>query len=292
MQLALVKDYWTLCKPRVVFLMLITAWVGMFLAMPSQVNWGPVCWGTLGIGLTAGASAVINHLVEQHIDIHMKRTQNRPVACGRITSTKALGFAFFLATIGLSTLFYYVNPLTCYLTALTMIGYAIVYTLVLKKASPQNIVIGGLAGALPPLLGWTAVTGQIDPNSWLLVLIIFTWTPPHFWALAIHRRHDYEKAGLPMLPVTHGVPFTKLSILLYTCLLYPVTLLPYLAGMFGLIYVAGALLLNTLYLWSVIRIYLKDTDKAALESFFFSIVYLFLLFVLMLWDHYYQWVLI
>jgi protoheme IX farnesyltransferase len=272
--------------------MLVTAWVGMFLAMPSAIQWRAVCWGTLGIALTAGASAVINHLVEQHIDIHMKRTANRPVASGRVSTGRALLFATILGSIGLGALFYYVNPLTCWLTALTMIGYAIIYTCLLKKASPQNIVIGGLAGALPPLLGWTAVTGSIHPDSWLLVLIIFTWTPPHFWALAIHRRQDYAKAGLPMLPVTHGVPFTKLNILLYTLLLFPVTLLPYLTGMCGLIYAFGALILDILFLWSVIRLYTHEENKAAIQCFFFSIAYLFILFILMLWDHYYQWVLI
>ncbi|MAZ44263.1 MAG: protoheme IX farnesyltransferase [Legionellales bacterium] len=292
MTASVIRDYWTLTKPRVVLLMLITAWVGMLLAMPGGIAWAPFCWGTLGIGLTAGASAVINHLVEQQIDMRMRRTQNRPVASGRVNATQAITFAIVLATVGLSTLFFMVNTLTCWLTALTMIGYAFIYTLLLKKASPQNIVIGGLAGALPPLLGWTSVTGQVDANSWLLVLIIFTWTPPHFWALAINRRIDYEKSGLPMLPVTHGVPFTKLSILLYTLLLFPVTLLPYLTGLFGLIYAVGATLLNTLYLWSVIRIFLYEENKAALDSFFFSIVYLFLLFILMIWDHFYQWVLI
>ena len=286
------RDYWTLCKPRVVFLMLITAWVGMFLAIDGPAPWRIMWWATFGIALAASSAAVINHLVEQHIDIHMRRTQRRPIAAGRIQSLPALMFSLVLGSLGLSSLYFWVNPLTCLLTGLTLIGYAIIYTMVLKKASPQNIVIGGLAGALPPLLGWTAISNNIHPHSWLLVLIIFTWTPPHFWALAIARREDYRKAKLPMLPVTHGVPFTKLCIILYTILLFPVTLLPYLTGMSGLGYAASSQILNIIFMGYAIALARSDDDAVAMKCFWFSIVYLFLLFIFLLWDHYYQWVLI
>jgi protoheme IX farnesyltransferase len=272
--------------------MLLTAWIGMLLAShPSDFPWQALCFGTVGIAFCAGSAAVINHLVDRHIDVHMRRTQLRPVATGRISPQHALQFALGLGAIGLGTLFFLVNAITAWLTLLSLVGYALFYTLFLKHATPQNIVIGGLAGAAPPLLGWTAVTGHIDPFGLLLVLIIFTWTPPHFWALAIYRKEDYAKANVPMLPVTHGVRFTKLCILLYTILLIAATVMPYLTHMAGLTYLICALGLGAGFLYYAIKLYFSENPLDALRTFHFSIVYLMALFIGFLTDHYlYYWI--
>lgn len=279
------RDYYELTKPRVVFLMLITAWVGMALASPGWVPWAPFIWGTLGIGLCAGSAAVINQIVEQHLDKRMRRTQNRPVASGRVPTRSAVLFALITGLIGFNLLYFLVNPLTAILTLSSQLAYAVFYTLFLKHATPQNIVIGGAAGAMPPLLGWTAITNQVDPHSLLLVLIIFAWTPPHFWALAIHRRQEYAAAGLPMLPVTHGVRFTQINILLYTVLLILTTWLPFLTQMSGWIYFVGANILNGWFLIHTIRLYRSDKDAIAMQTFKVSIIYLLLLFISLLIDH-------
>lgn len=278
------RDYLTLCKPRVVVLMIITAWVGMALA-PLSAQWSSYIIATVGIALSASAGAVINHLVEEHIDAKMSRTKARPVASGRLSARHAQVFAFVLASSGLSLLYFYINPLTAGLTALSLVGYGLFYTLYLKPTTPQNIVIGGLAGAAPPLLGWASITSSIDPGALILVLIIFTWTPPHFWALALYRREEYAAAGLPMLPVTHGVIFTKLWILLYTFLLVPITALPCITGMSGWIYGVTALGCNTLFLYKVIRLYYRTDERYAMHVFQFSITYLFILFIGLLVDH-------
>lgn len=281
------QDYWQLCKPKVIALMLLTAWVGMLLASPpSLFPLNAIIFGTLGIAGCAGCAAAINHLVERHIDIHMRRTQSRPIASGRIKPKQAMWFALLLGGFSLAILIYFVNLLTASLTLLSLVGYALIYTVFLKRATPQNIVIGGAAGAAPPLLGWCAVTGQLDPHALLLVLIIFTWTPPHFWALAIFRREDYAKAKLPMLPVTHGIRFTKLCILLYIVLLIASTLLPFLTGMSGLTYLICALGLGIGFLYYGIKLYLNEMPLIALQTFSYSIIYLMALFLGLLLDHY------
>lgn len=280
------KDYITLCKPKVVALMLVTTWVGMTLASHTFVSFQTLFFATLGIASVAFGSAVFNHLADRHIDAKMSRTLHRPIACGRIAPRDAFWFGFVLVFLGLIILTVFVNLLTAMLTFCTMLGYAVCYTLFLKRATPQNIVIGGLAGATPPLLGWTAITGEMDAFALLLVLIIFTWTPPHFWALAIHRCKDYEKANIPMLPVTHGIRFTKLSIFLYTCLLFAVSLLPFVTGMSGMIYLWVAILLNILFLRQSYILLIDNTHQTALKTFSFSIVYLLLLFTALLVDHY------
>ena len=239
-----------------------------------------------GIGLVASAAAAINHIVDRRIDALMARTQQRPIAQGRVTVGHAMGFALLLGTTGLSLLFIWVNNLTAWLTFLTLIGYAGIYTGYLKRATPQNIVIGGLAGAAPPLLGWTAVTNHLDPHALLLVLIIFTWTPPHFWALAIYRFKDYQHADVPMLPVTHGIRYTKLNVLMYTILLLLVSALPCVVGMSGWVYGLGAFLLGMRFLYWAIRLLYRETPKIAMQTFRFSIIYLLVLFVLLLLDHY------
>lgn len=279
------RDYYELTKPRVVGLMLITAWVGMALASPGWIPFGPLVWGTLGITFCAGSAAVVNQLVEQHLDQRMRRTQNRPVASGRVSTDAALLFAVIIGLIGFVVLYRLVNPLTALLTLSSQLAYALFYTLFLKHATPQNIVIGGAAGAMPPLLGWTAVTNHIDPYGLLLVLIIFAWTPPHFWALAIHRRHDYAAAGLPMLPVTHGVRFTQINIILYTILLILTTWLPFLTQMSGIPYFIGANILNGWFLIHTIRLYRINSDTVAMKTFRVSIFYLLLLFIVLLVDH-------
>lgn len=281
------RDYWELTKPRVVALMLLTAWVGMLLASPPEIfPLHAMIFGTLGIACCAGSAAVINQLVERHIDIHMRRTQNRPMASGRVGPGQGMLFALVLGTVGLGVLIYFVNHLTAWLTLISLVGYALFYTIYLKRATPQNIVIGGAAGAAPPLLGWTAVTGSIDPFGLLLVLIIFTWTPPHFWALAIYRHEDYAKAKLPMLPVTHGIHFTKLCILLYTVLLIASTLLPFLTGMCGITYLVCALGLGLGFLYYGFKLYFSDEPRVAMSTFAYSIIYLMGLFVGLLVDHY------
>ncbi|MGO1659116.1 MAG: heme o synthase, partial [Marinobacter sp.] len=238
------RDYLELTKPNVVALMILTSVIGMLLATSGLPDLGVLIWGNMGIAFLAGAAAVVNHVVDQKIDTVMARTRKRPVATGKISAVEAITFATLLASVGMFVLMWQVNHLTAWLTLASLVGYAGVYTLFLKRATPQNITIGGLAGAMPPLLGWTAVTGQVEGHALLLVLIIFAWTPPHFWALAIHRKEEYAKAGIPMLPVTHGNKFTELHILLYTLMLLAVSLLPFVTGMSGWIYLAGALVLG------------------------------------------------
>jgi protoheme IX farnesyltransferase len=280
-------DYFELCKPRVVLLMLLTSLVGMCLATQGSVPLTVLVFGNLGIGLVASAAAALNHAADQHFDKLMRRTQNRPIAQGKISTLQSLVFSLGLCVAGLGILFCLINSLTAILTFLSLIGYAFFYTLYLKHATPQNIVIGGVAGAAPPLLGWTAVTGHIAPQALLLVLIIYVWTPPHFWALAIYRLEDYAKASIPMLPNTHSVAYTKLNILLYTILLACVTMLPYAINMAGMIYLAGAVLINAGFLFHAIRLYCSDKREYAIATFWFSIYYLGILFALLLVDHYY-----
>jgi protoheme IX farnesyltransferase len=281
------RDYYEMCKPNVVLLMLLTSLVGMFMATPGMVPWPVLIWGNLGIAMTAGSSAAINHVIDRRIDGQMSRTHNRPVAKGKVKPIHALFFAAVMAIIGLAILYILVNPMTAWLTLASSIGYAFIYTGYLKRATPQNIVIGGLAGAMPPLLGWVAVTGTVDPNALLLVLIIYAWTPPHFWALAIHKRDEYAKVEIPMLPVTHGLEFTGLQILLYTVLMIISTMLPYIVGMSGFIYLVGVTLLNIRFLYWALCLYRGAYDKAAMKTFWYSIIYLMLLFVLLLVDHYF-----
>ncbi|WP_058533096.1 heme o synthase [Legionella saoudiensis] len=280
------RDYVELCKPRVVMLMLLTVLVGMYLAAPGWVSCSLLFNSLVGIGLCAGSAAAINHLVDRRIDSIMARTKKRPVAHGRVSVHQAAWFALIMGVLGLSVLALFVNKLTALLTFITLIGYAGIYTGYLKRATPQNIVIGGLAGAAPPLLGWTAVTNQLDPQALLLVLIIFTWTPPHFWALAIYRHEEYQNAEIPMLPVTHGIQFTKLNVYLYTILLLVVSALPFVVGMSGLFYLAGALVLGARFLFWAHKLYRTDKPVVAMQTFRFSIVYLMLLFVFLLVDHY------
>lgn len=281
------QAYLELCKPRVVYLMLITAVVGMCLAAPGKVPLSILIFGTLGIGFAAGSAAVVNHLIDRKIDAIMFRTERRPLPTGKVSPQQALIFAAIMGSIGLFMLLVWVNALTAVLTFATLLGYAVVYTVFLKHATPQNIVIGGLAGAMPPLLGWTAVTNTVDPYSLMLVLLIFIWTPPHFWALAIHRYDDYSKAKVPMMPVTHGIPHTKLQILLYTILLGVASILPYLIGMSGLIYLVGAMILEAGFLYYSVRLYRETKPSGtAFKTFLFSIYYLMGLFVVLLVDHY------
>lgn len=286
------RDYIELTKPRVVALMLLTSWIGMCLATPGWVPLDVVVFGNLGIALCAGSAAVINHIVDRRIDTLMARTQKRPIAGGRVEPLQAFLFALVIGTVGMVMLMVLINPLTAWLTLASLLGYAVIYTSLLKRATPQNIVIGGIAGAAPPLLGWTAVTGHFEGHALLLVLIIFAWTPPHFWALAIHRRDDYVKANIPMLPVTHGIQYTKLHIVLYTIILQIVSLLPFITGMSGLIYLTGSVVLGArFFYWSIVLMKGSKPD-AAMSTFKFSIIYLMLLFVLLLVDHYafYLWV--
>ncbi len=280
------RDYLELTKPRVVALITFTAMVGMLLATPGMVPWEVLVFGSLGIALMAGSAAAINHLVDRRVDAMMARTRHRPLPSGHLESWQVLRFAVIIGLIGLGLLLAFTNPLTAILTFASLIGYAVIYTLFLKRATPQNIVIGGAAGAAPPLLGWTAVTGQVDSGALLLFLIIYIWTPPHFWALAIHRRHDYANADIPMLPVTHGVAFTRLHILLYTILLFLITLLPFLTGMSGWIYLISAVLLGLRFLSYAVRLYATGDDRLAMPTFGFSIVYLFGLFAALMLDHY------
>ena len=280
------RDYLGVCKLKVVALIVFTALVGMFLAVPGMVPWQPLVFGTLGIGLAAASAAAINHVVDQHADALMKRTAARPVASGNLTGRNCLVFALLIGALAMWILVQFVNTLTAVLTFASLIGYAVVYTLYLKRATPQNIVIGGAAGAAPLVLGWIAVTGSVDPNALLLFLIIFVWTPPHFWALAIHRRNEYAKADIPMLPVTHGVKFTQLQVLLYTILLVVVTVLPFVTHMSGLLYLVGALALGAGFLYHAIALMRDDSDKQAMKTFGYSITYLMALFAFLLVDHY------
>ncbi|WP_227712292.1 heme o synthase [Marinobacter zhanjiangensis] len=281
------RDFLELTKPKVVALMILTAVIGMLLAAPGVPGWDILLFGNLGIALLAGAAAVVNHVVDQKIDTVMARTRRRPVATGRVSQLDALLFATVLALGGMMILMWQVNALTAWLTLASLVGYAGIYTLFLKRATPQNIVIGGLAGAMPPLLGWTAVTGQVEGHALLLVLIIFAWTPPHFWALAIHRKEEYAKAGIPMLPVTHGNRYTELHILLYTLMLLAATLLPFATGMSGWIYLAGATVLGLRFLQYSVRLLRGDDRRVALATFKYSITYLMALFVVLLVDHFF-----
>ena len=280
------RDYLELCKPNVVALMALTTVVGMLLAVPGMVPLDILLLGNLGIGLCAASAAVINHVVDKKIYLLRKRTEKRPVAQGRLKDSHALLFSAVMGLLGMWVLIFYVNELTAWLTLGSLIGYALIYTCFLKRATPQNIVIGGLAGAAPPLLGWTAVTNEIDGYALLLVLIIFAWTPPHFWALAIHRKDDYAKVGIPMLPVTHGDKYTRLHILLYTIILFVVSVLPFATKMFGLLYLLGAVILGLGFLyWAVVMLINKD-PQAPMQTFRYSIIYLMALFIIMLADHY------
>ncbi|MCB1615772.1 MAG: heme o synthase [Pseudomonadales bacterium] len=283
------QDYLELTKPKVVLLLMVTAIAGMFLATnpAGMVPIDILIYASVGLSLAMGASAVVNHVVDQRIDMLMARTHNRPVASGKIKPLPALLFAVVLTASSLTILDFFVNRITAVLTFLGVIGYAIIYTLYLKRATPQNIVIGGLAGAIPPLLGWTSVTNSIDPEAFALVLIIFIWTPPHFWALAIHRRDDYAKAEIPMLPVTHGIDFTKTNILYYTILLFITALIPFLIRMSGLIYLVSALILGFVFMAYAIKLKYFPESSTPMKTFGFSITYLFLLFIALLVDHYF-----
>ena len=282
------RQLFALTKPRVVSLIVFTAVIGMFLAAPGVPPAGAVLFGTVGIALVAGAAAAINCLVEQNIDKLMRRTRWRPLPRGELTSRQSLAFASCVGALGLWILYVFVNPLTMWLTLGTFLGYAVVYTVLLKPATPQNIVIGGASGAMPPVLGWAAVTGDVPPEALLLFLIIFVWTPPHFWSLALYRRDDYANAQLPMLPVTHGVRYTQVMIVLYTVALVAVTLLPYALRMSGLPYLVSAVVLGGLFVRYAVRLYLSYSDRLARAMFRFSIVYLAMLFSALLLDHYWQ----
>jgi len=287
LQSAVWRDFYELTKPKVVMLIVFTAIVGMVLAVPGWPGIQPMVIGSLGVGLAASSAAVINHVLDARIDLQMSRTHNRPVAQGRLSDVQALTFAFILCALSMLILWFVINPLTALLTFASLIGYAVIYTVFLKRATPQNIVIGGAAGAAPPVLGWTAVTGEIHVDAIVLFLIIFMWTPPHFWALAIAKLEDYERVGIPMLPVTHGEEFTRQHILIYTVLLVLVTIVPYLTGMSGLIYLVTALILGGRFLYWAIRMR-RDPDKEIpMQVFRFSIAYLMYLFAALLIDHYY-----
>jgi len=280
------RQFYALTKPRVTMLAVFCAVIGMFLATPGMVPWRVLFAGTAGIALLAGAAFAINCLIEQEIDAKMARTRARPLPRGELTSLQTVVFAGVIGGIGMFLLYRYVNVLTMWLTFGTFVGYAIIYTVLLKPATPQNIVIGGLSGAMPPLLGWTAVTGEVAPEALLLVLIIYAWTPPHFWALALYRTEDFTRAGLPMLPVTHGQKFTRLHVLLYTLVLIASTLLPFVYGMSGWIYLATALVLDGMFLYYAVRIYTAYSDRLAQQTFRYSVVYLACLFTALLLDHY------
>jgi protoheme IX farnesyltransferase len=279
------RDYKELTKPNVVLLMILTSAIGMFMAVPGMVPLNALILGNLGIALCAGAAAG-NHLVDQRIDQRMARTYKRPIAQGRLSTRDAAIFAAIIGGLGMAILLLWVNALTAWLTLASLVGYAFIYTMFLKRATPQNIVIGGLAGAAPPLLGWTAVTGEIHGHALLLVLIIFAWTPPHFWALAIHRREEYAAVDIPMLPVTHGVAFTKLHILLYTIIMFLITLLPFATRMSGPLYLVGAVVLGGGFLYWCVELIRGKNPNAPMETFRYSITYLMALFVVMLVDHY------
>jgi len=280
------RDYYALTKPGVVQLLVFTAVVGMFLAAPGMVPWDALIFGSLGIGMAAASGAVVNHILDRRLDAQMTRTRHRPLPTGRLHERDALGFALALGLAGLAVLALLVNALTASLTFLSLIGYAVVYTVYLKRATPQNIVIGGAAGAAPPVLGWTAVTDEVSGYALLLFLIIFTWTPPHFWALAIARKSDYEKAEIPMLPVTHGEELTKSFVVYYTILLLIVSLLPYLTGMSGVLYLFGAVLLGGGFLYYALRLKFAARSDSAMRTFSYSISYLMALFGFLLIDHY------
>ena len=280
------RDYFELTKPRVVALIVLTAVVGTLLAARGMPPLDALIFGNLGIALAAASAAAVNHVLDRRIDARMARTRKRPLPSGHLAPAQALAFALLLGVMSMVILVAFVNVLTAALTFASLMVYAVVYTVWLKRATPQNIVIGGAAGAAPPVLGWVAVTNHVDPQALLLFLIIFAWTPPHFWALAIARRHDYAKADIPMLPVTHGVEFTRLHVLLYTVLLCVITLLPYMTGMSGLIYLAAAVLLNGRFLWHAIALKFAPRDEQPMRMFRFSINYLMWVFLALLVDHY------
>ena len=282
----LLKSYYTLCKPNVVYMMLITAVVGMLLAQETVPSISYMFIALLGIALCSGSAAAINQVIDRNADASMNRTDKRPLPQGDISPVHASIFALVIGLLGSIILYVFVNTLTMYLAIASLIGYAFVYTVYLKRATPQNIVIGGLAGAAPPLLGWVSITNSIDPYSLLLVLIIFIWTPPHFWALAIYRKDEYAKESIPMLPVTHGVAFTKLQIVLYTIILFLVSLLPYIVLMSGVIYLVSAFILSSIFLYYSIKLYLGEGDEYAMKTFTYSIYYIFLIFVALLTDHF------
>ncbi len=282
---SVLKQYWSLTKPRVVALIVFTAVIGMFLAVPGLPPWRASLLGTLGIWLAASSAAAINQILDSRIDAQMARTSWRPLVSGTLTPRQALGFALVLGALSMAVLALWVNPLTALLTFASLIGYAVIYTVYLKRATPQNIVIGGIAGAAPPALGWAAVTGQLHPHALLLVLIIFVWTPPHFWALAIFRRDDYARAMVPMLPVTHGVQYTRWQILFYTVLLVAVTVLPWATGMSGVFYLGGALVLGAVFVWYAWRLMDPPDEFFPMRVFNYSIVYLMALFAFLLIDH-------
>ena len=280
-------DYLEMCKPRVVLLMLLCSLAGMFLATPDMVAASILFYGTLGIALVAGSAAVVNHIADAHIDARMARTANRPVATGRIGATQGLIFSGVIGVTGMLVLYFLVNPLTAWLNLASWVGYGLIYTLYLKRATPQNIVIGGLFGAAPPLFGWTAVTNSVEPGGLLLVLIIFAWTPPHFWALALDRKEDYKNADIPMLPITHGDSYTRLHILFYTLIMVATTLLPFAIGMSSWLYLSSAIVLGGGFMYWAIVLLQNNNPRAPIQTFRYSIVYLMLLFVALLVDHYF-----
>jgi protoheme IX farnesyltransferase len=282
------KSFFQLCKPRVTALIVFTAVIGTFLATPGMVALPLLLAVTLGIGMVSGAAAAFNCLIEQEIDARMARTQGRPLPMGHVSSVETSIFASILGLMGLALLYFFVNALTMWLTLATFFGYAVIYTIFLKPSTPLNIVIGGASGAMPPILGWAAVTDSVTPEAMILFLIIFVWTPPHFWALALYRKAEYEKSGLPMLPVTHGEAFTLLHILLYTIILFVVTLIPFVMGMSGLIYLVSAVLLGAGFLYFAIMLYRGYSDALAKSTFKYSVNYLMLLFAALLIDHYFR----
>ena len=282
----LLRSYYLLCKPNVVYMMLICALVGMLLAEDSVSSITTIMVALLGIALCSGSAAAINQVIDRNADAAMTRTDQRPIPQGDLSAFHASSFALVIGVLGALILYFYINTLTMILTLASLIGYAFIYTVYLKRATPQNIVIGGLAGAAPPLLGWSAISNTIDPYALLLVLIIFVWTPPHFWALAIYRKDEYAKESIPMLPVTHGVSFTKLQIVLYTIILFIVSVLPYIVLMSGFVYLISAITLSSLFMYYSIKLYFSDDVAVAMETFNFSIYYIFLIFIALLCDHY------
>jgi protoheme IX farnesyltransferase len=283
---ALWQQYFALCKPKVVALILFTAFVGMLLASQGIPDVAKILWGLIGIGMAASSAAAINHIIDQRIDRIMMRTCRRPLAMGILTTLQASSFAFAIGITSMVILVYFVNSLTAILTFASLIGYAVIYTIFLKYKTPQNIVWGGAAGAMPPLLGWCAITGEVTLESFFLFLIIFIWTPPHFWALAIHRKKEYEQAKIPMLPVTHGIPYTKLQILIYSIALFIVSLLPYFFGFNHLLYLLAATLINIGFVYHTWNLYRSDNNKLAMKTFTYSITYLIILFAFLLLDHF------
>ena len=285
-KVTLLRSYYELCKPNVVYMMLICAFVGMLLAEESVSSFGYLFVSLTGIACCAASAAAVNQVIDRNTDASMTRTDQRPLPQGELSPTHASVFALIIGILGALILYLYVNTLTMILTLASLVGYAFIYTVYLKRATPQNIVIGGLAGAAPPLLGWSSISNTIDPYALLLVLIIFVWTPPHFWALAIYRKDEYAKESIPMLPVTHGVTFTKLQIVLYTIILFIVSMLPYVVLMSGEIYLYSALILSTIFLYYSINLYFSNDDDDAMKTFQFSIYYIFLIFLALLIDHF------